>query len=396
MNSTETEPLAYPFNEEKGLGIDEAYALARETPGLLKVRLPYGEPVWLVTRYADARTVFSDPRFSRAMVSERDAPRLSAGRRYVGLLEMDPPEHSRLRALLTKAFTMRRIEAVRPRIARHAATLIAEMKAAGPPVDLVENYALSIPVIAVCEMLGVPLSDRPKFRVWSDAVLSTSRLTADEFRHNLEEIRAYIRTLLAEHRADPRDDLMTALIEARDVGDRLSELELVDMCSSVLVAGHETTAGQIANFVHVLHEHPQQWRRLCADPDLAPDLVEELLRFIPFGSGAEFPRYAKEDVELGGTLVRAGEPVLAVISSANRDPDRFEDPATLCPERTNNHHVSFGHGPHHCIGAPLARLELQEALRALAREMPDLHIAGEVEWKTGTLHRGPEVLPVSW
>ncbi|MFG1641252.1 cytochrome P450 [Amycolatopsis sp. NPDC049252] len=396
MTTTHTEPLAYPFNEEAGLDLNEAYAAAREANGLVRVKMTYGEPAWLATRYADARLVLGDRRFSRAMEKEKDAPRRSPMQRDGGILQMDPPDHTRLRTLVAKAFTMRRVELLRPRVVELATGLIADMKAAGAPADLVDAYALPIPVAVICELLGVPVGDRPKFRVWSDAALSTSGLTPEEFERNREELRDYMRGLIAEHREQPQDDLMTALIEARDTRDRLTELELVDLCVGILVAGHETTASQIPNFVYALLDQPGQWDRLCADPELIPAAVEELLRFVPLGAGAGFARYATEDVEVGGALVRAGEPVLVAVGAANRDRLQFDDADGLRLDREDNHHLGFGHGVHHCLGAPLARLELQEALRALVTEMPGLHLAGDIVWKTQMLVRGPRSMPIGW
>ncbi|MEC3979772.1 cytochrome P450 [Amycolatopsis sp. H20-H5] len=396
MTTTHTEPLAYPFNEEEGLDLNEAYAAARDAEGMVRVRMTYGEPAWLATRYADARLVLGDRRFSRAASLDHDEPRSSPAQRDSGILSMDPPDHTRLRTLVAKAFTMRRVELLRPRVAELATELLAGMKGKGQPVDLVDDYALPIPVAVICELLGVPVADRPRFRAWSDAALSTSSLTAEEFERNREELRDYMRGLIEQHRAEPADDLMTALIEARDVRDRLTELELVDLCVGILVAGHETTASQIPNFVYALLEQPEQWARLVADPELIPAAVEELLRFVPLGAGAGFPRYATEDVEVGGVLVRAGEPVLVAIGAANRDALRFGSPESLTFDRDDNHHLGFGHGVHHCLGAPLARLELQEALRALLREMPELHLAGDIVWKTQMLVRGARSMPIGW
>ncbi|WP_439382726.1 cytochrome P450 [Amycolatopsis lexingtonensis] len=396
MTVTHTEPLSYPFNEEAGLDLNEAYAAAREAEGMVRVKMTYGEPAWLATRYADARLVLGDRRFSRAMEKEKDAPRRMPAQRDGGILQMDPPDHTRLRTLVAKAFTMRRVELLRPRVASLASELIADMKAAGAPADLVDAYALPIPVAVICELLGVPVADRPKFRVWSDAALSTSGLTPEEFERNREELRDYMRGLIAEHREAPQDDLMTALIEARDVRDRLTELELVDLCVGILVAGHETTASQIPNFVYALQDQHEHWDRLVADPDLIPAAVEELLRFVPLGAGAGFARYATEDVEVGGVLVRAGEPVLVAVGAANRDGLQFDDAEKLRFDRGDNHHLGFGHGVHHCLGAPLARLELQEALRALVTEMPGLHLAGDIVWKTQMLVRGPRSMPIGW
>ncbi|MFH8746410.1 cytochrome P450 [Streptomyces rimosus] len=396
MTTADTMPLAYPFNDADGLALSETYEQVRDRPGLLRVQMAYGEPAWLATRYADARLVLGDRRFSRAEGLERDEPRQSEGQRDSGILSMDPPDHTRLRTLVAKAFTVHQVEKLRPWVRELTHGLIDELEAAGPPVDLVDRYALPIPVAVICRMLGVPEEDRPKFRTWSDAALSTSSLTAEEFDANREELRAYMAKLIEDHRATPRDDLMTRLIEARDVGDRLSELELIDLCVGILVAGHETTATQIPNFVLSLLDHPGELERLRAEPALVKSAVEELLRFVPLGSGAGFPRYATEDIEVGGTLVRAGEPVLVAVGAANRDALRFDEPGTLNIARDGNQHLGFGHGVHHCLGAPLARLELQEALIALITRFPKLHVAGDVVWKDQMLVRGPRVMPVGW
>ncbi|RSO22402.1 cytochrome P450 [Streptomyces sp. WAC 06725] len=396
MTTADTMPLAYPFNDADGLALSETYEQVRDRPGLLRVQMAYGEPAWLATRYADARLVLGDRRFSRAEGLERDEPRQSEGQRDSGILSMDPPDHTRLRTLVAKAFTVHQVEKLRPWVRELTHGLIDELEAAGPPVDLVDRYALPIPVAVICRMLGVPEEDRPKFRTWSDAALSTSSLTAEEFEANREELRAYMAKLIEDHRTTPRDDLMTRLIEARDVGDRLSELELIDLCVGILVAGHETTATQIPNFVLSLLDHPGELERLRAEPALIKSAVEELLRFVPLGSGAGFPRYATEDIEVGGTLVRAGEPVLVAVGAANRDALRFDEPGTLNIARDGNQHLGFGHGVHHCLGAPLARLELQEALIALITRFPKLHVAGDVVWKDQMLVRGPRVMPVGW
>lgn len=396
MTTADIAPLAYPFNSPDGLQLSDAYERVRDQPGLLKIQLPYGEPAWLVTRYTDARLVLGDQRFSRAAAASHDEPRQSEGQRDGGILGMDPPDHTRLRSLVAKAFTVRQVEKLRPQVRELTAALLDEMKTAGPPADLVDLFALPLPVAVICRMLGVPTEDRPRFRVWSDDALSTSSLTAEEFDASRAELRAYMAGLIDQHRQEPQDDLMTALIEARDDGDRLSELELIDLCVGILVAGHETTASQIPNFVLTLLDHPDQLARLRAEPELVPNAVEELLRFVPLGSGAGQPRYAIEDVEVGGTIVRAGSPVLVAVGAANRDALRFTAPGVLDIAREGNQHLGFGHGVHHCLGAPLARLELQEALSALITCFPDLRLAGDVTWKSEMLVRGPRVMPVEW
>ncbi|MEV8456227.1 cytochrome P450 [Streptomyces sp. NPDC052095] len=396
MTTADISPLDYPFNTPDGLQLADAYERVREQPGLLRVQMPYGEPAWLVTRYADARLVLGDQRFSRAAAASHDEPRQSEGKRDGGILGMDPPDHTRLRSLVAKAFTVRQVEKLRPQVRELTGELLDAMEAAGAPADLVDLFALPLPVAVICRMLGVPTEDRPLFRKWSDDALSTSSLTAEEFEASREELRSYMAGLIEQHRQAPQDDLMTALIEARDGGDRLSELELVDLCVGILVAGHETTASQIPNFVLTLLDHPDQLARLRAEPSLVPNAVEELLRFVPLGSGAGQARYATEDIEVGGTLVRAGSPVLVAVGAANRDALRFSAPGVLDIAREGNQHLGFGHGVHHCLGAPLARLELQEALSALITRFPGLRLAADVTWKSEMLVRGPRVMPVEW
>ncbi|MFJ7217524.1 cytochrome P450 [Amycolatopsis sp. NPDC098790] len=396
MTATHDVPLRFPFGEEEALTLNPAYAAIRDTPGLTRVRMPYGAPAWLVARYADARFVLGDRRFVPAAADNADEPRMAEYHRSGGILMSSPENHARLRGLVAKAFTMRRVEGLRPRVAELAGGLIDGMRAGGEPADLVAGYALPIPVAVICEFLGVPAGDRERFRGWTEAVTALGGLTAAEYERNFTELREYTAALIADHRATPRDDLMTALIEARDVGDKLTEPELVELCISILVAGHDTSVSQIANFVYALLDQPGAWQRLVAEPGLVPAAVEELMRFIPLIATASFPRYPTEDVTVGDVLVRAGEPVLVAVGAANRDGLRFGSPDELVFDRPANHHLGFGHGAHHCLGAALARLELQEALAALVRELPGLRLAGDPAWKSEMLIRGPGSMPVAW
>ena len=395
--STPVEPVAYPFAEEPGLTLPEAYAAARDVPGLMRIKLPYGELAWLAARYHDVRLVLGDRRFSRAMATEADVPRMTAVKQDPGvIMALDPPEHTRLRTLVAKAFTQRRVEQLRPRIRELAEGMADALVTHGPPVDLVENFALPLPVAVICELLGVPVTDQPKFRAWSDAVLSTNPTTAAQHAQNWTDFNEYMSALIARRRAEPADDLMTALIQARDEHDRLSEPELVGLCNGILLAGHETTASHIPNFVHALLENPERLAELRAGPDLMPAAIEELLRFVPLQFGPGFPRYATEDIEVGGTVIRAGESVVLSFGSANRDPRQFTDPDELRFDRSDSSQVGFGHGAHFCLGAPLARIELQEGLRALITRLPGLRVAGEIEWKIDMPVHGPRRMPIGW
>ncbi|EWC62404.1 putative cytochrome P450 hydroxylase [Actinokineospora spheciospongiae] len=395
---TTAQPRPFPFSPPRGLEPEPLFAELRRQEPLTRVVLPYGEPAWLATRYEDVKVVLGDPRFSRAAGAGRDEPRMRPHPAPPGnILGMDPPEHSRLRRLVTKAFTVRRVEQLRPRTQQIADDLVDAVLAQGPPADLVEAFALPLPITVICELLGVPFADRGDFRYWSDAFLSTSKYTPDEVLECMGKLREYMAGLIAERREHATDDLLGALVIARDDEDRLSEDEMLSLAEGLLVAGHETTASQIPNFVHVLLSHPEQLAALRADLDLVPQAVEELMRFVPLGVGAGIARYATEDVELSGVLVRAGEPVLPVMASANRDESVYHDPDHLDLQRQEASHVGFGHGPHHCLGAPLARMELRVALDTLLRRLPGLRFAGEgIEWKDGLSTRGPARLPVTW
>jgi cytochrome P450 len=394
------QPRNYPFSESDRLDVDPLFATLRTEAPLSRVQLAYGEPAWLATRYEDVKVVLGDPRFSRAAADGRDQPR---SRAYAGapgnIMSLDPPEHSRLRRLVMKAFTMRRVEQLRPRAQQIADQLVDRMVAGGTTADLVADFALPLPITVICELLGVPVADRNEFREWSDAFLSTTKFTQQEVVDNVTALRKYMAGLIAQRRAEARDDLLSGLVVARDEEDRLSEDEMLSLAEGILVAGHETTASQIPNFVYVLLHNPEHLAALRADPDLMPKAVEELMRFVPLGSGGGSARYALEDVELGGVTVRAGEPVVVALQSANHDESVFAEPDALNFRRKESPHVGFGFGAHHCLGAPLARMELQVALSTLLNRLPGLRIAGSddvVVWKTGLATRAPQHMPVTW
>ncbi|WP_416901460.1 cytochrome P450 [Micromonospora echinospora] len=397
---TDTIAYPYPFSPPDRLNLDPRYAELRRDEPLVRVQLPYGEPAWLATRHADVRMVLGDPRFSRAASAGRDEPRNVPEQRESGILGMDPPEHTRLRRVVAKAFTARRVEQLRPGTRRVAGELVDGMVAAGAPADLVVHLATPLPIRVICDLLGVPVTDQDRFHTWSEAIVSTTALSPERAREYVDNLFGYMAGLVEQRRTTPTDDLIGAMVRMRDSdGDRLSEDELVRLAAGLLAAGHETTVNQIPNLVYVLLTNPEQWARLCAEPGLVPSAVEELMRFVPLGATAAFPRYATEDVEVGGVLVRAGEPVVVSIHSANRDERVFTDADQIDLARPVNPHVAFGHGVHHCVGAQLARMELQVVLETLVERTPGLRLAvpePELTWKTGLLVRGLTSLPVSW
>ena len=288
---------------------------------------------------------------------------------------------------------------MRQRAIEVVSELLDGLEKQGPPADLVPSFALPLPVIIICELLGVPYADWGRFRQWSDLVMSAGAVSRDRAVAALEKLGRYLAGLAAQRREAPADDLISALMHAADVEDRLTIEEAVGLSSGVLVAGYETTANEIANFCYLLLTSPDHHRQLRQRPEPVGPAVEEMLRYVPHRAHAAFARVATEDVELGGVLIRAGEAVLPALIAADRDPTAFADPDTLDFHRTDNNHLAFGYGPHHCLGAQLARMELQVAIDALLTRFPDLTLAvpaSEVPWRTGMVVGGPRQLRVIW
>jgi cytochrome P450 len=391
---------SYPFSRIR-LEPDAQYAELRRSEPVCRVQLPYGPPAWLVTDYHLTKAVLGDARFSRAAAVGRDNPRESAvdiSQVAESVLSMDPPEHTRIRKLVGKAFTPRRVEELRPRAAEIAVALLDEMIAGGPPADLVDNFSFPLPAMMICELLGVPEGDRQVFGGWANAIIATTATTSVQEQDAYLHLVAYIADLIAERRAHPGDDMLTGLVQARDNDDRLSEPELLILAMALLVAGHETTAHQITNMTYTLLTHPRHLQQLMQQPEIIPAAVEEMLRFNVFGSAIN-ARIATTDVELGDVVVRAGDPVLCSRSSANRDERVFSRADELEFGRDPNPHVAFGYGPHFCLGANLARMELQVALGTIVSRLPGVRIAvaeDSLTWHSETIMRGLVALPITW
>jgi len=366
---------------------------------VFRAELPDGRIAWLVSGYETVRQMIIDQRFSRAqaVAPGRAVPgfEMSAAESISG---MDPPEHTRLRKLVASAFTARRIEALRPRVAGIVDELIDAMAGRPQPADLVAGFSLPLPAQVICEMLGVPAADLEQFHAWSDAIIGDWQRDADEIMTAVAGLYGYFGTLIEIKRARPADDLISALIAARDDADRLSEHELTVMCCALLIAGHETTANQINLSLLLLLDHPDQVVTLRADPELIPGAVEELLRCTRLG-GLPPSRVTTEDVRLGGVTIPAGELVIPLYSTANRDRSVFIDPDRFDVTRDAASHLAFGAGVHHCLGAQLARVELQEAFRGLIGRLPGLRLAvpaGDLEFKPGMAIHSLRELPVRW
>ncbi|MFD7746536.1 cytochrome P450 [Streptomyces sp. NPDC059698] len=375
------------------------YAALREEGPVHRVRIPEGTDAWLVVGYELGRDLLADQRLSKRW--SRASPALGIGKVSAGtsMLSSDAPDHTRLRKLVAREFTARRMERLAPRVQEMTDGLLDAMLAAPDrTADLVEALSFPLPMAVICELLGVPFLDREKFRTWSGQAVSS--VDPAVRASSAEAMTGYITGLLADKRAEPGEDLLSALIHTADEdGDRLSGDELIGMVWLLLVAGHETTVNLITNGVHSLLAHPDQLAALRADFSLIDNAVEEILRF---EGPVETPtyRFTTEPVEVGGVVIPGGgELVLVAMSDANRDPARFPDASRFDITRDARGHIAFGHGIHYCLGAPLARIEARTAIRSLLERCPDLRPAADpatLTWRTGMLMRGPLSLPVAW
>jgi cytochrome P450 len=375
--------------------------LARSGP-VHRVEVPGLGAMWLVTGYAEVRQVLLDPRLAKAphnirALAERLRPDLAQAI-FAHMLTTDGDEHARLRRLVGYAFTRRRTEALIPQVHRIADELLDALAATDPGevVDLLETFAYPLPMNVIFELLGIPEERRPEFHHLFSTIIAAMFIPDEDFARALEEMVGLLRAVVSAKRADPGEDMMTALIAVRDEGDRLSDDELTSMAWILTVAGHETTANLIANGTRVLLTHPFQLARLRADPALMDTAIDELLRYdSPVQVG--FPLLAREDVEVGGVRVRTGELVLPGLLAANHQPALAGEPAVLDLARDPNHHVAFGHGVHHCLGAMLARIEGRIALGGLIKQFPDLELAvpaGELMMRPNILVNQLTALPV--
>jgi cytochrome P450 len=390
-----------PFTETTGSGRYAAYAKLAAAGPVQRVTLFTGVPVWLVTGYDEVRQVLTEPAVVRSTgeVPHREAlPADVAAAMNTHLLTTNPPDHTRLRRLVSAAFTRRRVAALEPRIGAVAAALAGELAAAGAggaAVDLVAGYAFPLPIIVIAELVGVPEADRAELRRLSSIVTYGPVHPADVFVAAATELVAYVRGLIAAKTAAPADDLLSELIAVRaSDGDRLSGDELSSTVFLLLAAGHETTASLVSLAVHRLLAEPDQLAALRADPARIPAAIEELLRF-DGPVQVTMPSVTTAPVTVGGVTIPAGDVVVPAVAAANRDPRRYADPDRLDTGR-DPQHVAFGHGIHHCLGAPLARLEGRVALETLLERFPRLRpaTAAEPPRGPGLLLNGLRELPV--
>ncbi|WP_158850998.1 cytochrome P450 [Saccharothrix deserti] len=389
--------MDYPIARRPGFDPPAEFASLRSRSPVCPVSLRHGQEAHLVTRYDDVRAVLRDhDRFSsdpstpgfpqlRPVVDRKAAPG--------SFLVTDPPEHTRYRRMLTGEFTVRRMNALRPEVERITRERLAALRSGPRPADLVTGFALPVPSDVICLLLGVPVSDQEFFSTRSRAHLNRS-LSAEQVQAALDELHGYLEDLIRARRASPRDDLISRLV--REPG--LTDEEAVGMTVLLLVGGHETTANSIALSVLALQRDRAQWEALVAEPDLVENAVEELLRYLsPVHQGVV--RAVAGEAAVGGTVLGAGEGVIASLSAANRDPAAFPEPDRLDLRRNAKAHLAFGSGVHQCIGHLLARLEMHVALRALVTELPTLRLAvpfEDVEFKFDAPIYGLRSLPITW
>jgi cytochrome P450 len=404
MTQTVREPQRLPLHMRRD-GFDPVPEMAalRDEEGVRLVTTSFGFPAYLVTRHADVKEVLADTaRFSNAgrpafdvpgapPVSDEERERMRAG----NLLGFDPPEHTRLRRMLTPEFTVRRMRRLEPRIADIVDEHLDAMAKAGPPADLVADFALPVPSLVICELLGVPYSDRASFQARTSRQLDMS-LPLDERLALAREGREYMSGLVARAQAAPGDDMLGMLV--REHGDDLSTDELIGIAGLLLVAGHETTSNMLGLGTLALLRHPEQLALVRDDPAAVVPAVEELLRWLGIVHSG-IPRTTVEDVEVAGVAIPAGSLVVLALAAANRDPGFVTDADRLDVTRDAAGHVAFGHGLHHCLGAPLARMEMRTAFPALLRRFPGLALAvpyDEVGFRAFHFVYGLHALPVTW
>ncbi|MER7714486.1 cytochrome P450 [Streptomyces werraensis] len=396
-----------------------AYAWLREHAPVHKTKLPSGVDAWLVTRYADARQTLADNRLSKNP-AHHDEPAHAKGKTGIPgerqadlmthLLNIDPPDHTRLRRLVSKAFTPRRVAEFAPRVQELTDDLIDRFTTNGSgTADLIHDFAFPLPIYAICDLLGVPREDQDDFRDWAGMMIRHGGGPRGGVARSVKKMRAYLAELIHRKRQAlpaepaPGEDLISGLIRASDHGEHLTENEAAAMAFILLFAGFETTVNLIGNGTYALLTHPGQRERLQralaeGDRGLLATGVEELLRYDGPVELATW-RFATEPVVIGGQRIETGDPVLVVLAAADRDPERFADPDTLDLGRRDNQHLGYGHGIHYCLGAPLARLEGQTALATLLTRLPDLRLAAdpaELRWRGGLIMRGLRTLPVEF
>lgn len=391
------DPLPFPFDPPTAIAPPEEWVQLREQCPVAHVRTPQ-EDAYLLTRYEDVKTLLSDPRFTRSPQDEETA-KAGSSPGTGSSITMIGAEHLRWRRMLSKSFTAKRMQAMRPHIRQLTDELIDDIIAGGNTADLRTALGFPLPVYVICDLLGVPAKDRDKFAHWSDHFLNLTRYEQSDVEQAMRELNDYLSAHVQLKREHPGDDLLSELTSIADEDDgRLSQQELVDTGKGLLIAGHETTANMIGKMTAMLLSRRERWEQLLADPSLVPAAVEESLRF-DANLGFAMHRWVSEEIQISDTTIKPNSMVLSAIPAANRDERAFENADEMDFSRGPNPHLTFGAGPHSCLGQSLARVELATVLSALLERLPTLELAvseDELEQRQGLLVGGLEEVPVRW
>ena len=373
---------------------------------LRRVTTPAGDPAWLVTTYHDVKQLLNDPRLGRSHPDPERAPRYADAAIFggpIGSPETEQAEHAQMRALLTRSFSARRMDLLRPRIQDLVDGLIDDLLQRVPPADFHAAVSFPLPVLVICQLLGVPFEDHQRFRQWSDDAADMT--DANRSRAGLAQLFGYMLELLSRKRQQPAEDVISDLLAAQAINPALTDQGIAQLSAGLLFAGHETTVAAIDKGVVLLTANAMRREALRADPGLIASTVEEILRYpdpvrpVDIEEPGGLPRYAHADIELDGVTIKAGDLVLLALREANVDADIFPRPDEFDIRRADNPHLAFGHGSRYCIGAPLARIELQTVLATLMRRVPTLHLAVPIDQlrpKRHLLTGGLVELPVTW
>ncbi|MGW1072457.1 cytochrome P450 [Streptomyces sp. NPDC002537] len=392
-----------PFRHDEALEPDPFMSRMLKEAPVTRVQMPYGEGTcWLVTRYDYVQTVTSDKRFSRAALIGKDFPRITPAPivQSEAINVMDPPDLNRVRKIIVKAFTTKQVEEQRPKTQRRVDMLLDGMVEHGAPADVADHLSGRLPLMTICDLLAIPQEDQKQIRQWAMAMMSMAAADKESATEAKLGLRGYFGKLSKERRANPGDDLVSSLAIARVGDEMLDEDELAVLAMLLVVTGHDTTTYDISNVIYTLLTHPDHLADLRSRPEVLPQALEELLRFIPFRQGVGIPRIALEDVDFDGVTIKAGDTVHVSYLTANRDERIYDHPDELDFDRKDPAvHMAFGYGSHHCLGSHMARMVLQVSIGTLLNRFPELRLAvpaEEVKWNTTSIWRYPLALPVAW
>lgn len=390
----------FPFDDQVGYSMSRYVADFRDTPGLQQVQMPYGGRAWYVVRDADVREVLTNPVFSRTLANAPGMPRLSDEQLPLGAMSAyEGEDHTRLRRLLNSRFAARAARAAQDEADERAVELVLAMKASGPTADIVPQVCRALPTLMMCSVLGIPQEERGRFSELLQDMRSWRR-DAQFTEVSRTAVGAYVWELVEERRAEPGDDFMSELVRRQQEEQNISDVELLNLGVALLGGGIGTPTTSYSGMVYVLLTNPDAWQRILDEPEFAPRAIEEMLRYMPSGTGGGKLRVATEDIVVGGTLIRAGDTVLPAMGAADRDPAAHPNPDTLDWERSDKRHLAFGVGGHRCPGSEFARVQALALVRALRAQTPNLAFAGteadSVRWLDDDINRGPAAILVRW